>query len=82
MLGLCTSEVEVSVASNRGFWLLLPDEELFVPFDEFPWFKQATIEEITRVEMPGANHLYWPLLDVDLSIESIRHPEKFPLVAH
>lgn len=81
MLGTSTSGIEVSMASNKGFWLLLGDEELFVPFAEFPWFKKATIEEVTRVERPSANHLYWPLIDVDLSVESIRDPGKFPLVS-
>lgn len=82
MLGLCTSDVEVSVASSKGFWILLQKEEIFVPFQEFPWFKQATIEQMATVEHPASDHLYWPLLDVDLSIESIRHPEKFPLLAN
>jgi hypothetical protein len=27
------------------------------------------------------HHLYWPDLDIDLAVESIRHPEKFPLVS-
>lgn len=81
MLGACTSGIEVSMASNKGFWLLLGDEELFVSFAEFPWFKKATIEEITSVEQLGADHLYWPLIDVDLSVESIRDPGKFPLIA-
>jgi hypothetical protein len=81
MLGTPTSEIEVSQASNKGFWLLLRDEELFVPFAEFPWFKKATMEEITTLEKPSADHLYWPLLDVDLSIESIRNPVAFPLVS-
>lgn len=80
MLGTPTSDIEVSQASNKGFWLLLRDEELFVPFAEFPWFKKATMEEITTLEKPSADHLYWPLLDVDLSIESIRNPVAFPLV--
>ena len=80
MLGLPTSEIEVSLASNKGFWLLLDNEELFVPFSEFPWFKKATIEQITTIEQPSSNHLYWPLLDVDLTIESIRNPAAFPLV--
>lgn len=82
MLGLCTSEVEVSVASGKGFWLLLSEEEIFVPFVEFPWFKQATIEQMATIERPSVDHLYWPLLDIDLSLESIRHPERFPLVAN
>lgn len=81
MSGVATSEVEVSLASNKGFWLLLKDEELFVPYAEFPWFKQSTLEQITTVEWPTANHLYWPLLDVDLAVESIRNPGQFPLIA-
>ena len=81
MHGMPTSEIEVSVVSNKGFWLLLDDEELFVPFSEFPWFKQGTIEAITTVEMPSQDHLYWPLLDIDLSIASIRNPGTFPLVS-
>jgi hypothetical protein len=81
MLGVATSDIEVSLASNKGFWLLLKNDELFVPFAEFPWFKQATLEQITTVEWPTANHLYWPLLDVDLAVDSIRNPSQFPLVA-
>jgi Protein of unknown function (DUF2442) len=79
MLGTSTSEIEVSLASNKGFWLLLGDEELFVPYAEFPWFKKATIEEIANIERPTPDHLYWPLIDVDLSVESIRNPNNFSL---
>lgn len=82
MLGISTSEVEVSVASKTGFWLLLSDEELFLPFCDFPWFKNATMEQLTEIEQLSQNHLYWPLLDIDLSIDSIRHPEQFPLIAN
>ena len=81
MLGIPTSEIEVSQASNKGFWLLLHDEELFVPFAEFPWFKKVSMEKLMTVEKPSADHLYWPLLDVDLSIESIRNPAAFPWVS-
>lgn len=81
MLGVAASEVEVSLASNKGFWLLLKNEELFVSYAEFPWFKQATLEQITAVEWPTPNHLYWPLIDVDLAVESIRNPSQFPLFA-
>jgi hypothetical protein len=34
-----------------------------------------------RVQQPSAHHLYWPDLDVDLAVESIEHPERFPLVS-
>ena len=81
MHGTVTSVAEVTHVSKHGFWLLLDGEELLVPFAEFPWFKRATIEQLTQVEWPSQNHLYWPELDIDLSVESIRHPEVFPLVA-
>ena len=81
MPGTVTSEAEISCATSQGFWLLLKDEELFVPLAEFPWFKKATLEQITTVEWPTPHHLYWPLLDVDLNVESIRDPGRFPLVA-
>ena len=81
MPGSVTSEVEVTHVFKHGFWLLLGSEELLVPFAEFPWFKKATIEQISAVERPSENHLYWPQLDVDLSVESIRQPAGFPLVS-
>jgi len=34
--GSSDSEVEVTHVSKQGFWLLLGDEELFVPFKDFP----------------------------------------------
>jgi hypothetical protein len=81
MPGPATSAVEVTHVSPHGFWLLLGDEELFLPFESFPWFKSATIEQISQVEWPSTAHLYWPLLDIDLSVDSIRDPAAFPLVS-
>ena len=80
-LGKNTSGAEVTNISSHGFWLLMADEELFVSFKEFPWFKDASVSEILNVERPQPHHLYWPGLDVDVAVESIRHPEKFPLIS-
>ena len=80
-LGQNTSAVEVTNVSKHGFWLLLGDEELFVAFAEFPWFRDAPTGKLTNVERPSPHHLYWPVLDVDLAVASIRHPEEFPLVS-
>jgi hypothetical protein len=60
--------------------MLLGTEELLVSSTEFPWFKKATVEQITQVERPTPNHLYWPLLDVDLSVDALRDPAAFPLM--
>ena len=79
--GKNTSLVEVTNVSKTGFWLLLKGEELFVPFKQFPWFREASIGELVNVDLPAAHHLYWPDLDIDLAVDSILHPDKFPLVS-
>ncbi len=79
--GQSTSAVEVTNISQHGFWLLVDDRELFVPFADFPWFSSAPVSAILKVERPHGRHLYWPDLDVDLAVESIQYPEHFPLVS-
>jgi len=81
MRGRSTFQVEVTNVSPHGFWLFVGDEELFVSFKDFPWFKDASIREIARVELPSAHHLYWPDLDIDLAVESLRRPERYPLIS-
>ena len=80
--GPSTSPAEVTNVTPHGFWLFVDDRELFVPFNEFPWFREASVREITNVQLPSPHHLYWPDLDIDLAVESIEHPEKYPLVSH
>jgi hypothetical protein len=74
-------EVEVTNISHHGFWLLIRDKEKFLPFELFPWFREASVAQIVAVEMPGEGHIYWPQLDIDLCEESIDHPELFPLIS-
>ena len=75
-------ETEVTHISNHGLWILTREKELFLPYEQFSWFKDKTINDITKVESFGEDHLYWENLDVDLSLEMIEHPERFPLQAH
>jgi hypothetical protein len=79
--GTSISMVEVSNVSARGFWLLLGQRELFVPFSQFPWFLDAPIGKLLDVRLPQPDHLYWPQLDIDLAVESVEHPERYPLVS-
>ena len=53
----------------------------FVPSQQNRRFKDAPVGKILNVEEPTPGHFYWPELDVDLGIESIEHPERFPLKA-
>ena len=79
--GIPTSGVEVTHVSSHGVWLLTDGRELFLSYDDFPWFKDASIGKIITVEQPSAGHFRWPELDVDVGIESIEDPAKFPLKA-
>jgi hypothetical protein len=80
-LGKRTSAAEVLSISSNGLWLLVGDKEYFLAFTVFPWFKRAPVSQVLNVERPTAGHLYWPELDVDIAVESIEHPERFPLVS-
>ena len=79
--GKPTLAPEVTNVSRQGFWLLLDGRELFAPFADFPWFADATIQELTNVQRPSAHHLHWPALDVDLAVDSLEHPERYPKVS-
>ena len=79
--GKSTSLVEIVSISARGFGLSLPGQELFLSFEHFPWFRNIPVSVLSNVDLVSSDHLYWPELDVDLSVESILHPEMFPLVS-
>jgi hypothetical protein len=76
--GKNTLEVEVTHISIGGIWLLLKDKEFFLPFEQFPWFKDATVGEIHNVQMVNGDQLRWPELGKDLSVESLGRPETVP----
>jgi hypothetical protein len=76
--GDATSAVEVTHISSHGVWLLARDKELFMPYDEFPWFQDQPVRAILNVEEPSPGHFHWPDIDVDLTEEIIEHPERFP----
>ncbi len=79
--GKHTSAIEIQNISPFGIWLLIHEIEYFASFEDFPWFKNAKIEDIFNVQEEHPGHLYWPSLDIDLSVQSLVHPEQFPLVA-
>ena len=79
--GVDISSVEVTNVSAHGFWLFIDEREVFLPFKDFPWFRDASIREISHVRLPHPHHLYWPDLDIDLAVDSIDHPERYPLVS-
>jgi hypothetical protein len=81
MHGEHSSDVEVTNISSHGFWLLVGGKELFLSYEDFPWFKDAPVGHIINVKQPSPGHFRWPQLDVDLGAETIERPGKFPLMA-
>jgi hypothetical protein len=79
-LGESTSAVEITNISAHGLWLFVGEKEYFLPYDKFPWFKNAKIGELLDVELLSESHLHWPKLDVDLGMASLEDPDQFPLV--
>ena len=79
--GIPTSETEITHISSHGIWLLTKGRELFLAYDDFPWFRDAAVGEILDVKEVSPGHFFWPQLDIDLGIESIESPGKFPLKA-
>lgn len=80
-LGASTLEAEVTHISKHGIWLLIQEKEYFLSFDNFPWFQNAPVSAIQNVELLNEHHLYWRDLDIDLAVESIQNPGRFPLIA-
>lgn len=74
-----SAKAEIQNISNHGIWILVNDQEFFLPFEEFPWFLKATIKEIYNVKLFHGHHLHWAELDIDIDIEALKHPEAFPL---
>lgn len=72
-------KAEIQSITHHGIWVLVNDQEYFMPHSEFPWFLKATIDQIFNLELFHGNHLHWPALDIDISLDSIKHPESYPL---
>ncbi len=78
--GKSTSSPEVLNISKNGVWLLVNNLEYFLPHTHFPWFMDATVSEISNIQLFHGEHLHWPDLDVDLEVTSLDKLESYPLV--
>jgi len=74
-----STSIKVEGITPWGIWLLLKEKEYFLDFDEFPYFKEQKIKDVQNVQLLHEDHLYWPELDIDLEIDNLINPEKYPL---
>ena len=71
--------VSVENITPLGIWLFVTDEEYFLSYKDYPYFKNQTLSSIQNVQLLHGYHLYWPELDVDLEIDNLENPQKYPL---
>jgi len=71
--------VSVENITPFGIWLLVKGKEYFLSYNDFPYFKDKTLNSIQTVQLLHGYHLYWPVLDIDLELDNLENPEKYPL---
>ena len=71
---------DVLMINDKGIMISVSGQDYFLSYNRVPWMRDATINEVLDVRMSGQNAIEWPKLDVDLEIDSLRHPERYPLL--
>lgn len=79
LLGIDISPNEITNIGPLGFWLLIDETEYFVPFEDYPRFKQARVFEIFNLQRLSPDQFHWPDLDIDIELDALKTPEKYPL---
>lgn len=70
---------QFSGITPNGIWLLSNGKELFINFKDYPEFKDATVSQIQDFSTDISGNLHWKSIDVDIEIEALENPEKFPM---
>ena len=64
-------------AFSDGIAVMVNGKEYFLKFTDFPWFEFCNTAELRDITSDRWG-VYWNSVDIDLSIESIENPERFP----
>ncbi len=73
--------VSIENITSFGIWILIKEKEYLLSYKDFPYFKDQTLNSIQNVQLLHGNHLYWPEADIDLEIDNLDNPEKYPLIS-
>ncbi|MFH1957170.1 MAG: DUF2442 domain-containing protein [bacterium] len=71
--------VSVENITPYGLWILVKGKEYFFNYKDYPYFKNQPVKNIQNVKLLHGFHLHWSDLDVDLDIDNLENPEKYPL---
>jgi hypothetical protein len=75
-----STSVSVLMINGQGIMISVGGQDYFLSYNRVPWMREASINDVLNVQMCGEEAVEWPALDVDLEIESLRHPERYPLL--
>jgi hypothetical protein len=71
--------VSVENITSFGIRVFVKEKEYFLSYKDYPYFRDQSLQAIQSVKLMHDYHLYWPKLDVDLEIDNLENPEKYPL---
>ena len=74
------TSASVLMINAQGMMLSVLGNDYFLSYNRIPWMQDAPIRSVLNVQMSGPEAIEWPDLDVDLEIDSLRHPERYPFV--
>lgn len=74
------TSASVLMINAQGIMLSVQGNDYFLSYNRIPWMQDAPIRNVLNVQMSGDEAIEWPDLDVDLEIDCLRHPERYPLV--
>jgi hypothetical protein len=70
---------EVTNINSLGFYVLIDNKEYFVPFREYPAFKNIPVSDIFEMILLSPEQLYWEKYDIDIELSALKAPHLFPL---
>ena len=74
------TSASVLMINAQGIMLSICGHDYFLSYNRIPWMQDAPIRSVLNVQMSGPEAIEWPDLDVDLELDSLRHPARYPLV--
>jgi hypothetical protein len=73
------TSVNVENITPLGIWMYIKGKEYFLDYVNFPFFKKQSVGSIFNVQLIHGFHLHWPDLDIDLELDNLENPAKYPL---
>lgn len=75
-----STSVSVLMINGQGIMISVGGQDYFLSYNRIPWMRDASINDVLNVQMCGSEAVEWPALDIDLELDSLRHPERYPLL--